>query len=253
MTPELRAFVEALVAGFARQLAAVGPSKVTRSAELHELAAALAAAQAEIRAAPKAKTNPHFKSRYADLDDCWDAAREPLSKNGLAVTQWPVTDGAKVTIVTILLHKSGQFLSGELGLQAMDGKPQAVGSAITYGRRYAFSSAVGITSDEDDDGNAGSGRNEPEPPGRPPDNFQRGQTRARVEANAAEPEDAPPAANEKYTGKPTQRDAIKVAAARHGITDNPTLHAIGNALKGKFMSELEKAILKVKGAGDANK
>lgn len=145
---------------------------MTPTGQVNELATALCKAQAQMRAAPKSKSNPHFKSRYADLDACWDAAREALTTHGLSVVQGVSAQGKAVTVTTMLMHTSGQWLASDLTLEADKATAQSVGSAITYARRYAFSAMVGITSDEDDDGNAavpppppkGAPVYEPEPP-----------------------------------------------------------------------------------------
>jgi hypothetical protein len=110
-----------------------------------------------MEAASKANINPHFKSKYADLASVWDACRVPLSKHGLAVLQPVRADGPSVTVTTILAHSSGEWISESLTMTAQQNTPQAVGSAITYGRRYGLSSMVGIAPD-DDDGNAASHR-----------------------------------------------------------------------------------------------
>lgn len=123
-----------------------------------DLAKALALAQSEIRAAKKTKINPYFKSKYADLDEVWDACRVPLSKNGLSVIQTVATTGQMVSVTTILLHSSGEYITGCLTLQADSAKPQPIGSAITYARRYGLSAMVGISADEDSDGSAANGR-----------------------------------------------------------------------------------------------
>jgi hypothetical protein len=128
-----------------------------RSASIAKLAAALAKAQGEIEGASKDKTNPHFKSAYADLASVWDACRAALSKNEIAVIQTPSADGSKVTVETILAHSSGEWISDQLTMTAQDARPQAIGSCITYARRYALSAMVGVAP-EDDDGNAASGR-----------------------------------------------------------------------------------------------
>lgn len=128
-----------------------------RSEGIAQLAGALAKAQAEIEGASKDSTNPHFKSKYADLASVWDACRKPLSKYGLSVVQLPRAEGANVTVTTLLLHNSGEFIGETLTVQAQDGKPQSVGSALTYCRRYGLSTVVGIAP-EDDDGEAAQGR-----------------------------------------------------------------------------------------------
>lgn len=196
--------------------------KVTRSGELGDLATALAKAQGEIKAAIKAKVNPHFKSKYADLDACWDVAREPLSKNHLAVVQWPSAHGRSVTVETWLMHASGQWMCCPLTLLARDESPQAVGSAITYGRRYGFSGAIGITSDEDDDGNAASQK--------PAVRMERNQSGAAV--------------NEVYTGTTSQKQRVALVAQQLGITDKNKLIAIADKmmLNGRDMKDLEAII-----------
>ena len=130
-------------------------SPVRRSESIAALAAALAKAQGEIEGASKDKTNPHFKSSYADLASVWDACRAPLSKNALAVLQPAVADGPRVTVTTILVHSSGEFIESDLTMAAQQNTPQGIGSCITYARRYALSSLIGIAP-EDDDGNAAS-------------------------------------------------------------------------------------------------
>lgn len=129
------------------------------SSEIGELAKALAAAQGEMTAAAKDASNPHFKSRYATLASVWDAIRGPLSRNGLSVSQVLETPdaGPGVIVRTMLLHSSGQWIASRYVMPIPDKlTPQAVGSAITYARRYALSAIVGIAPDDDDDGNAAS-------------------------------------------------------------------------------------------------
>lgn len=77
------------------------------SPTIGELAKALAAAQAELEPAKRDATNPHFRSKYADLSACWDAVRAPLARHGLAVSQLPSLDGDVVRLTTMLLHTSG--------------------------------------------------------------------------------------------------------------------------------------------------
>lgn len=125
---------------------------VCGSMQIDKLSEALSAAQAEIRSAMKTKINPHLRTKYADLDDCWDAARSPLTKNNLAVTQWTAVVAKTVTVTTVLQHKSGQWMSSSLTMESLDPTPQKVGAVLTYGRRYSFCAAVGLTSDDDDDG-----------------------------------------------------------------------------------------------------
>lgn len=129
------------------------------SETINELAAALSKAQGEITGALKDSANPFFKSKYADLASCWDACRGPLSKNGLSVIQIPEHDnqGICIGLTTTLAHSSGQWMRGTLQVKPKDDTPQAMGSALTYARRYALTAVVGIAQ-VDDDGNAASGR-----------------------------------------------------------------------------------------------
>lgn len=120
------------------------------SDQINEIATALAKAQGAIEGAKKGNINPHFKSRYADLGAVWDACREALSANGIAVVQ-PVS-GDK--LYTNLMHASGQWIEDD-GLPLLIAKQdmQGLGSALTYARRYGLMAMVGIAP-EDDDANA---------------------------------------------------------------------------------------------------
>jgi len=136
---------------------------MNKSESIAKLADALAKAQGQVRAAVKGNINPHFKSKYADLGAVFDACREALSKNGIAVSQVPSIGGETNTgavLVTILMHSSGEWLSGEYPLLPVKNDPQGFGSALTYARRYSLSSMVGIAADEDDDNAASAGRKE---------------------------------------------------------------------------------------------
>jgi len=115
-----------------------------------ELAKALSLAQAAMGPAIKDKQNPFFKSSYADLASVWEACREPLTKNGLSVTQLVNSEGATIKLTTMLIHASGEYISSELCMKAEKETPQGLGSAITYARRYALAAIVGISSDDDD-------------------------------------------------------------------------------------------------------
>lgn len=128
-----------------------------QSDSIGKLATALSLAQADLSPAAKDSTNPHFRSKYADLQSIWNAARPVLSKNNLSVVQtFNETDGTKMSIVTTLLHSSGEWMRGTLTMNPTKADPQGIGSAITYGRRYALAAILGIVADEDDDGNGAS-------------------------------------------------------------------------------------------------
>jgi hypothetical protein len=131
------------------------------SEAINEIATALAKAQGEMGGAVKDSANPFFKSKYADLASVWEACRGPLSKNGLAVLQSPSVSrdehGAYVAVETRLMHASGQWFCDTIIVAAKEDSPQAVGSAITYLRRYALQSFAGVAP-EDDDAEAAHGR-----------------------------------------------------------------------------------------------
>lgn len=129
---------------------------IAQSESIASLAAALAKAQAVMSGATKDSTNPHFRNKYADLGAVWDAARAPLSENGLSVVQFPgeVVDG-RMTLTTQLIHSSGEWMRDTMAIPLPKADPQGAGSAITYARRYALAAVVGVCP-EDDDGNAAS-------------------------------------------------------------------------------------------------
>lgn len=126
---------------------------MTKSEQINELAAALSKAQGMMKPALKDTDNPFYKHKYADLSSCWDACRDALSANGLSIVQIPEEGG----VTSILMHTSGQWMSGHLPMVPTKNDPQGVGSAITYARRYALCGFAGIAP-EDDDGNAASGK-----------------------------------------------------------------------------------------------
>ncbi|MDY0270182.1 ERF family protein [Trichloromonas sp.] len=138
-----------------------------KSESIAALAAALAKAQAAMRCAMKDSENPHFRSRYADLQSIWEAAREPLAANGLSVVQVPGTTERGVSVETLLLHESGEFIGGmvEIPLAKMDA--QALGSGLTYARRYSLAAVVGIAPGDDDDAESAVGRPQTGPQNRP--------------------------------------------------------------------------------------
>lgn len=123
-----------------------------KSETIGKLAEALAKAQGLMKGAVKDSLNPFFKQKYADLAAVWEACKEPLSANGLAVVQTTDTspEGAGVVIETMLLHASGEWISGRLLLTPVKNDPQGMGSAITYGRRYGLAAIVGVSPEDDD-------------------------------------------------------------------------------------------------------
>jgi len=126
---------------------------MNKSETIGALAKALVQAISEMENASKNSVNPHFKSKYADLAEVIATTKPTLQKYGLAVAQFPCFEGGAVGVETIILHDSGEWMSGTAYSPIPKQDPQAVGSAITYLRRYSLAAVCGLTQ-EDDDGNA---------------------------------------------------------------------------------------------------
>ena len=125
---------------------------------MKNIATALVKAQKAFGPALKSSTNPHFKSRYADLSACVEAVIEGLNEAGIAMIQRTSEDLNGVTVETVFIHESGEMLEcGKLHVPASKQDPQGYGSALTYARRYSLMAACGIAP-EDDDGNAATRR-----------------------------------------------------------------------------------------------
>jgi len=196
---------------------------VRMSENIDALAAALAKAQASITtlvagevAKVKMKAGGEYSYKYAHLANVIEVCRQPLSDNGLSVVQAPQAGGGVVVVTTILLHSSGQFISSDMTLRPDTFTPQAIGSAITYARRYALSAIVGVAP-EDDDGKAAQPKNGNREP-------------------AAKP--TPPA--------PTEQQRIsKAKAAIFNAPDLDTLEKYDRAVPGKFAGN-EKALAELR-------
>ena len=128
----------------------------SKSDSIIELAKALAKAQGEIENATTYKVNPHFKSNYADLSAVLAEIREAFSPNGLSLTQMPFNDAnGNVGIESILMHQSGEWICSSVSCKPNKTDAPALGSVLTYLRRYSASAIAGIAQ-EDDDGGAPS-------------------------------------------------------------------------------------------------
>lgn len=127
---------------------------MNRSESISSLAKALSQFQGEIKNPNNTADNPFFKSKYAPLNDILNLVRPILSKHGLSIVQAPTGDGEHIIIFTTLIHSSGEYIEfPPLTLRTDKATAQGAGSAITYGRRYALSAILGISSEDDDDGN----------------------------------------------------------------------------------------------------
>jgi hypothetical protein len=120
---------------------------------MQKIATALVKAQKAFGPALKTSTNPHFKSKYADLAACVEAVIDALNDNGIALVQQSHHCEDGVIIETLFIHESGETISGgKFHVVAAKQDPQGFGSAMTYARRYSLQAACGIAP-EDDDGN----------------------------------------------------------------------------------------------------
>lgn len=131
------------------------PAAVSSEPAPAGLAAALVAAQARMPAVAKDSENPHFKSKFTSLDALVAATRPVLNEHGLAIVQFPMSNpdtGFPMLRTTILHGPSGDRLSADTPLFLLRQDMQAFGAAVTYARRYAWAAALGVASEEDDDG-----------------------------------------------------------------------------------------------------
>lgn len=141
--------------------------EITESAEREactKYAAACAAfvkAQSEFKPITFDKENPHFKSKYASLSAILKATLPALNANGIAHTSRTVIDGENIIVKAYLIHGGIPFVRAEWPAGKISTPPQQLGSALTYARRYALQSVLGVAAEEDDDGNAAQGKAKP--------------------------------------------------------------------------------------------
>lgn len=129
---------------------------MNKSESIKNIGLALCKFQATIGKVSKEANNPFFKSKYASLANILDTIQKPLSDCGLAFAQLPDDD----SLTTILIHsESGEWLEASYKMPvAKANDPQAMGSAITYARRYALGAILGLNIDDDDDAEKAMGR-----------------------------------------------------------------------------------------------
>lgn len=181
------------------------------------ISAAFVKAKRAFGPALKDKTNPAFRSKYADLGACIDAIEDALLTNGIAFIQETFEDSTGVTVETVFLHESGESIRcGKLHVPAAKQDPQGYGSALTYARRYSLCAAAGIAP-EDDDGNASSNQRHP--------------TGVSGKAFAPEPEVdmSPKARAKRITVGVADGDARGAALAMSGW-EKPLLESVWNLL-----------------------
>jgi hypothetical protein len=124
-----------------------------------KFAPAFLAFQREVKDPQKNSTNPHFKSKFASLEDSIEAIRPIANKHGFTISQWRVGKG----LTTLILHESGEYIRGTAEMIIEKLTPQALGSAVTYERRYSLLGATGTSGDVDDDAEHAMMRDDLEP------------------------------------------------------------------------------------------
>lgn len=216
----------------------VGPD-ADESTTLGKLAAALAKAQGAMEAAKLDAQNSGYGKRYATLSSVWEACRGPLSANGLAVVQRVGGDERRIIITTDLIHgESGEFMRSRVVVPAeTDGRrnmAQAVGTSISYLRRYSLAAMVWIAQEDDDAESAGKAapkRDRQDPPagesvGASPANFP----------NFGKWKGAP------ISGAPVEALEFHLSAARKSLADpdKAKYHAKESALIGAIEAELKR-------------
>lgn len=200
------------------------------SEKIDALAEALAKAQGEMKNAVKGCDNPFFKSKYADLAECLNVAREPLSKNGLSIFQANegIVESNKLAVTTMIMHSSGQFLKVTSSYPIQKNDAQGFGSTLTYARRYSLAAALGLAQ-EDDDGNSAC-----EP-------VEKGQYQPKEQQKKEQkPKAQPQATGDKFVKITPQGDVIVTVASGHDENGRP-LAAYKN-IKDLTIEELEKMI-----------
>ncbi len=212
------------------------PPTFESSGKVDGLMAALAKAQGELRNPVKDKTatiasdKGRYSYDYADLASVLDVVRPVLSKHGIAILQPTTTPDARSAEVKTALFFGGEWIAMTLKTAIADGRPQTLGSAITYLRRYGLQSLVGITAEQDDDANQAQG-NEAETGAR--------QRSARPQGRRQEPA-GEPAAGPEAPGEPAAAPATRQTS--RAAAPKPEEGTVG-AREGKKISEAQRTRL----------
>jgi hypothetical protein len=185
------------------------------SESIAKIAAALNGFQAEIENPPKTADNPFYKSKYTPLADLIKHCRPILAKHGLSVFQSASGDGEKVSIITLLMHTSGEWIeSCPLFLTPQKKDPQSMGGAITYGCRYSYSAALGVASEDDDDGNHAS------------DKGKQGQKMADPPPKVSKDDDTSKQKKDKPVLSPDKVQRLEALRKQKGITEEQHQQAL---------------------------
>jgi hypothetical protein len=137
--------------------------KMQQSESIANLAKALSTVQGKLTHAKKDSANPFFKSKYADLESVWDACRDLLASNGLAVAQFPGLYSEldkSMSLTTILTHNSGEWISQEMSMPLSKVDAHGCMAILTYMRRASLAAVIGVVQ-ADDDGNTAVNKSQP--------------------------------------------------------------------------------------------
>lgn len=128
-----------------------------KSESITNIAVALVKFNSKVSKIDKDSANPHFKNKYASLDNIIDEIRPILTECGLSIIQMPGGDGEKFTMNTMLIHESGEWIESDpIVMRPVKNDPQGIGSCTTYARRYSLAAFLSLNTGEDDDGNGAS-------------------------------------------------------------------------------------------------
>lgn len=128
------------------------------------LYSAILKAQSKIETVRKNGENPHFRSKYATLDEIWETVRKAVNEAGLVVfCTIERQDGERVMVTHLAEVTSGEEIACAFPIAAAANTPQAIGSALTYARRYTLTALLEIVTGDgaDDDGAAAENHNAP--------------------------------------------------------------------------------------------
>lgn len=193
---------------------------IEMSPTIGSLTFALCQAQKEMNFATKDASNPFFKSKYADLASVWACCKGPLTKHSLSVMQFPCGDGDICGLITQLSFSedtSDEWIRCKFFMKPKDNSPQAMGSCLTYMRRYALSAIVGVIADDDD-------------------GHEANQIKAKIEhhSESASPSDI-------YTGTKIQKIWLLDKFNQKKLSDEQMKKVVIN-LTGKRMEEVDSVI-----------
>jgi len=222
-----------------------------RSETMANLATALAKAHAAFQPLTKNRSvtvrpreGSPYSFDYATLDNIMDCIRGPLAANGLSVVHTVHTDDNGLSVETIIVHASGEFLGTAVPVKTDRPGNQALGSAITYARRYGITALLGLAADDDDDGNAADGHHVERRYDRQPNQRQAPPTPEH--AAPPTPEHAAPPAGP--TGQATGRARCDAALAKlTSALGAEEAHHQANALKTKHGMNKMAALTELEG------